>query len=71
MFIRREFLRLSTIPVDKSVDVAGKGVRKARRGALHDGVAMFWSCKKSHLNHMLEKVGKPVFTQLTNALHVP
>ncbi len=71
MAIRRTFLRLSTIAVDKSVDVAGKGASKARCGALHDGLAMFWSRKKHHHIQALENVGKPVFTQLTNTLNVP
>lgn len=70
MAIRRTFLRLSTITVDKSVDVAGKEASKARRGALRDGLAMFWSRKKIHLIQVLENIGKPTFTQLTNTLHV-
>jgi hypothetical protein len=56
--------------VDKSVDVAGKEASKARRGALRDGLAMFWSRKKIHLIQVLENIGKPTFTQLTNTLHV-
>jgi hypothetical protein len=35
--------------VDKSVDAAGRGCLKARRGAFHDSLTRFWSRKKSLL----------------------
>jgi hypothetical protein len=60
------FSSLSTIAVDKSVDVAGRVACEARRGALSDDLAMFSSRKKIFFIQRVENDHQPLFTQLSN-----
>ncbi len=40
------FFCLSTMTVDKSVDVVGRAACKAHYSAFHDNLMIFWSRKK-------------------------
>jgi hypothetical protein len=57
-----DFSRLSTIAVDKSVDVEGRVACEARRGAFRDALAMFSSGKKVVSIQYVENNHQPVFT---------